>query len=396
MKNLSIAANNVEGQPMFKVFDKVQKLERSGRKILHFELGEPNFDTPENITDAACLALKNGQTHYANSMGLYSFREAIQEATEKSRGFKPEIDQILVTPGANAIIYLTISCLVNPGEEVIVPDPGFPTYYSAINYCGAKSVNVPLYESNQFRLNPDDLRKRITSKTRLIILNSPSNPTGAVMTPEEIDEISRIAKEHDIYILSDEIYARMIFDGSKYFHTPAKLDQCKERTIIINGFSKAFAMTGWRLGVAIGPKEVIEKMGLVLQTIISCVPPFIQLAGIEAIKGDQSQVVKMMSEYQKRRDILVGGLNNIPGIGCIKPEGAIYAFPNITNTGMSSEVFADFALEKAGVALLPGNNFGEHGQGFVRICYVNTLENIELAIKKIKIAIEERRNESKN
>ena len=390
MKHLSIAANNVQGQPMFRILDKVQKLERAGRDILHFELGEPNFDTPQNIIDAACAALNHGETHYVNSMGLLAFREAIQEATEKSRGFKPEIDQILVTPGANAIIYLTISCLVNPGEEVLVPDPGFPTYYSAINYCGAKAVAIPLRESNQFRLNPDDLRKQITSKTRLIILNSPSNPTGAVMKPEEIEEISLIAKEHDIYILSDEIYARMIFDSNKIFHTPAKLDHCNERTIIINGFSKAFAMTGWRLGVAIGPKDVIEKMSLVLQTIVSCVPPFIQLAGIEALRGDQAPIVKMMSEYQRRRDVLVDGLNQIPGIKCIKPEGAIYAFPNITNTGMSSEEFADFALENAGVALLPGSNFGQYGQGFIRMCYVNTLENIELAVKKIAIAIERR------
>lgn len=390
MKHLSVAANNVEGQPMFKVLDKVQRLERSGREILHFELGEPNFDTPPNIIEAACKALKSGETHYASSMGLYSFREIVQETTEKSRGFKPEIDQILVTPGANAIIYLAVSCLVNPGEEVIVPDPGFPTYYSAIKYCGAVPVSVPLYESNHFRMNPEDLRKRITSKTRLIILNSPSNPTGAVMTPEEIDEVARIAEEHDIYLLSDEIYARMVFDGGNHFHTPARLDKCKERTIIINGFSKAFAMTGWRLGVAIGPKEVIEKMGLVVQTIVSCVPPFIQLAGIEAIKGDQTLIEKMMAEYQKRRDILVAGLNNIPGIKCIKPEGALYVFPNIAGTGMTSEEFADFALEKAGVALLPGNNFGEHGQGFVRLCYVNTLENIELAIKKLAQAIKER------
>jgi aspartate/methionine/tyrosine aminotransferase len=390
MKHLSVAANNVEGQPMFKVLDKVQRLERSGREILHFELGEPNFDTPPNIIEAACNALKSGETHYASSMGLYSFREIVQKTTEKSRGFKPEIDQILVTPGANAIIYLAVSCLVNPGEEVIVPDPGFPTYYSAIKYCGAVPVSVPLYESNHFRMNPEDLRKRITSKTRLIILNSPSNPTGAVMTPEEIDEVARIAEEHDIYLLSDEIYARMVFDGGNHFHTPARLDECKERTIIINGFSKAFAMTGWRLGVAIGPKEVIEKMGLVVQTIVSCVPPFIQLAGIEAIKGDQTLIEKMMAEYQKRRDILVAGLNNIPGIKCIKPEGALYVFPNIAGTGMTSEEFADFALEKAGVALLPGNNFGEHGQGFVRLCYVNTLENIELAINKLAQAIKER------
>jgi aspartate/methionine/tyrosine aminotransferase len=209
------------------------------------------------------------------------------------------------------------------------------------------------------------------------------------MTPDEIDEVAGIAAEHDIYLLSDEIYARMVFDGENRFHTPAMLDQCKERTIIINGFSKAFAMTGWRLGVAIGPKDVIEKMGLVVQTIVSCVPPFIQLAGIEAITGDQSAIGEMLIEYQQRRDVLVNGLNNIPGINCVKPEGALYAFANISGTGMTSEKFADFALEKAGVALLPGNNFGEYGEGFIRLCYVNTLENIERAVEQLKQALKE-------
>lgn len=389
MKRLSNAALNVEGQPMFKVLDKVQQLERAGRDILHFELGEPNFDTPSNIVNAACDALQDGQTHYASSMGVYELREAAQKTTQISRGFTPDIDQILVTPGANAIIYLAISCLVNAGEEVIVPDPGFPTYFSAIKYCEAVPVTVPLYESNQFRLNPDDLRKKITDKTRLIIINSPSNPTGAAMTADEIDEIARIAEEHDIYLVSDEIYARMLFDDKKRFHSPASYDQCKERTIIINGFSKAFAMTGWRLGVAIGPKQVIEKMGLVLQTIVSCVPPFIQMAGIEAINGDQTELKAMLESYRERRDILVDGLNSIPQISCIKPEGALYAFPNITKTGMTSEAFADFALEKAGVALLPGNNFGADGEGFVRLCYVNTLENIEQGIARLKQAMKE-------
>lgn len=391
MKHLSIAANNVQGQPMFKILDKVQKLERSGRDILHFELGEPNFDTPENIVEAACRALRTGETHYTNSMGLYAFREAVQKTTQVSRGFTPDIDQVLVTPGANSIIYFAISCLVNPGEEVIVPDPGFPTYYSVIRYCGAIPVTVPLHESNQFRLNPDDLRRRITSRTRLIIINSPSNPTGAVMTPDAIDEVANIAAEHDVYLLSDEIYARMVFEGGNHFHSPAILDRCKERTIIINGFSKAFAMTGWRLGVAIGPEEVVEKMGLVVQTIVSCVPPFVQRAGIEAIEGDQAAIMEMRAAYQQRRDALVEGLNQIPGINCVKPEGAMYAFPNISGTGMTSDAFAHFALEKAGVALLPGNNFGEHGEGFVRLCYVNTLNNIEHALVRLNQALRDYR-----
>lgn len=389
MKNLSIAANNVQGQPMFRLLDKVQKIERSGKTVLHFELGEPDFDTPNNIIQAACDSLKSGNTHYVNSMGLYGFREVIRETTKKTRGFEPDINQIMVTPGANSIIFMAISCLVNPGEEVIIPDPGFPTYFSAIKYCGAKIVNVPLYEKNNFRLNPDDLRSRITSKTRLIIINSPSNPTGAVMTSDEILDVAKIAQEHDIYLLSDEIYARMVFDGSSSFYSPAVLDKCQERTIIINGFSKAFAMTGWRLGVAIGPSNVIEKMSLILQTIVSCVPPFIQDAGIEAIIGDQNPINQMLNEYKKRRDLLVEGLNNIKGINCVKPDGAIYAFPNITKTGMTSEQFSDFALDKAGVAILPGNNFGAYGEGYVRLCYVNSPDKIQLAIEKLKLALKE-------
>jgi len=390
MKSLSDIAHQIEGQPMFKILDLAQKLEREGKEILHFELGEPDFDTPSNIIDAACNALTSGDTHYTSSMGLYDFRVAAQKTTLQSRGFLPTLEQVLVAPGANSIIYFAIKCLVNPGEEVIVPDPGFPTYYSAIKACGAKAVTVKLKEENQFRLDPNDLKNAITDKTRLIILNTPSNPTGSVMLPDKIKEVAEIAKENDIYLLSDEIYGRLIFNNEKSFLSPSYIDHCKERTIILNGFSKAFAMTGWRLGVVIGPEEVIEKMGLLVSTIVSCVPPFIQRAGIEAITGDQSALVKMKNEYNSRRKILVDGLNSIQGITCIEPDGAIYAFPNITGTGMTSDEFAKFALEEAGIALLPGNNFGEAGEGFVRICYVNTADNIKKAIDKIKKALERR------
>lgn len=391
MKSLSDIAYQIEGQPMFKILDLAQKLERQGQEILHFELGEPDFDTPSNIIDAACNALTSGDTHYTSSMGLYDFRVVAQKATLHSRGFLPTLEQVLVAPGANSIIYFTIKCLVNPGDEVIVPDPGFPTYYSAIKACGAKAVTVKLKEENQFRLNPEDLKDAITNKTRLIILNTPSNPTGSVMLPSEIERVAQIAKDNDVYLLSDEIYGRLIFNNEKSFKSPSYIDHCKERTIILNGFSKAFAMTGWRLGVAIGPEEVIEKMGLLVSTIVSCVPPFIQRAGIEAITGDQTALIKMKEEYNERRKILVNGLNSIAGISCIEPDGAIYAFPNISGTGMSSDEFAKFALEEAGVALLPGNNFGESGEGFVRICYVNTTENILKAINKLKEALERRK-----
>ncbi len=390
MKYLSEASYNIDGQPMFKVLDQVQRLERSGAKILHFELGEPDFDTPSNIIEAACASLRNSETHYTSSMGLYELREAVRETTMITRGFKPDLEQVLITPGANSIIYFAIKCLVNPGEEVILPDPGFPTYYSSIKLCGAVPVRVELKEENGFRLSPNDLRNKITDKTRLIIINSPSNPTGAVMTLEEIEEVAKIAEEYDLFLLSDEIYSRLILDESKHFSSPSTYDHCKERTIVLNGFSKAFAMTGWRLGVAIGPAPVIEKMGLMVETIVSCVPPFIQRAGIEAIRGDQSALIEMKNEYQKRKEFLVEGLNALKDISCVNPGGAIYAFPNIKDTGMTSEEFAEFSLQKAGVALLPGSNFGIYGEGYVRICYVNSLENIKKAIDKLDKALKNR------
>lgn len=390
MKALSDMSFHIDGQPMFKVLDKVTKLEKEGKKIFHFELGEPDFDTPKNITQAAVDSLHNGETHYTSSMGLSDFRMAICQATQLSRDFTPEIEQVLVTPGANSIIYFSICCLVNPGEEVIVPDPGFPTYYSAIKVCGAKPVKVPIKEENSFRLSPKDILDKISKNTRLIILNSPSNPTGAVMTADEIKEIANIAEEKDIYILSDEIYSRMIYDHDVLFRSPSFLDICKKRTIILNGLSKAFAMTGWRVGVAIGPAEVIEKMGLLLQTIISCVPPFVQRAGIEAILGDQKPIYKMIDQYKQRRDLLVDGLNSIENISCLSPPGAIYVFPNIKETGMSSEDFSDFALKKAGLALLPGTNFGTFGEGYVRLCYAVKKSVIEEAIESLRRALRRR------
>ena len=384
---LSTAAGNLEGQPMFKVLAKVQELERQGRDIVHFEIGDPDFDTPPNIVSAACEALKKGDTHYTSSMGLHDFREAVRQTTSRTRGFTPSIDQVLVTPSANIIVYYAIRCLVNPGDEIIVPDPGFPSYYSAINFCGAVPVRVPLREENEFRMDPEDVRGRITDRTRMIILNSPQNPTGAVMTPEEIDRMAEIAEEHQVVLFSDEVYARMIFENRTAFRSPSTRDHCRKRTIVANGFSKAFAMTGWRLGVAIGPEDVIEKMGLLLQTTSSCVSPFIQRAGIEAILGDQTAVLAMMNEYRERRDLLVAGLNWIPGIRCLKPGGAIYVFPNISATGLSSEKFADYMLEKAGVALLPGTNFGPGGKGFVRLCCAISKPRIEEGIRRIREAV---------
>ena len=391
MKNLSFASQNLLGQPMFKVLDRVQELERAGKSVIHFEIGDPDFETPKNIVDAAKNALDNGETHYTSSMGLYAFRESVCDTTEKSRGFLPDIDQVLITPGANMIIYYAIRCLVDPGFEVILPDPYFPTYRSVIEFCDAKPVYIPLREKNEFRMSPDDIRRKITDKTRLIIVNTPHNPCGSVMTKDELDAVYEIAEEHDIYLLSDEVYSRMIYDKSGRFYSPGYRDSCKKRTIILNGFSKAFAMTGWRLGCAIGPPEVIEKMGLLLQTISSCVAPFIQRAGIAAIEDSQAQVEHMVNTYKERRNILVEGLNDLPGVSCLMPGGAFYVFPNIKGTGMDDETFSKVMLEDAGVALLPGSSFGMAGTGYVRLCYATNKENIIEGLKRMKACLTKRR-----
>ena len=386
MRELSDLSNRTDGQPMFKLLDKVKKLEVEGKEIIHFEIGDPDFRTPENISNAGIKAIKNGFTHYVSSSGLTEFRQKICETTEVSRGFKPNIDQVLVTPGANIAIFYAISCIVNPGEEVIVPDPGFPTYFSTIKMCNTKAVHVPLLESNKFRMNPKDIENSITEKTRMIIINSTQNKTGSVMTKEEIRMTYEIAEKHDLYLYSDEIYARMVYKDS-VFNSPSVYDKCQERTIISNGFSKAFAMTGWRLGAVIGPSNVVEKMKLLLETTSSCVPPFIQKAGIEAIEGEQTSQKSMYDEYEQRRNIVVDGINSIHGLSCITPGGAFYVFINIKKTGMTSESFCDYILEDAGVAILPGTSFGEFGEGFVRICYAVNQDKIKNALERIKKSI---------
>jgi len=385
MKKLSDAAHRIEGQKMFQILARTRDLERQGRRILHFELGDPDFSTPLNIVEAAYKAIKSGETHYAPSSGLMELKEAAADVTTRSRGFRPDLDQLVVCPGANVIIYYAAACTVNPGEEVIVPDPGFVSYYSILKFLGIKIVRIPLREENKFRLDPNDVEKAITEKTRMIIMNSPSNPTGAVMTAEEIQRMYEIADKHDVYLLSDEIYARMIYkDGNTDHYSPSRFDHCKERTIIVNGFSKSYAMTGWRLGVATGPAEVMEKMGLLLETTTSCVSPFIQKAGMEALQGSQKLIIEMVEEFRKRRDNIVEGLNSLPGVHCLSPQGAFYVFPNITQTGWTSEEFADAMLSEAGVAVVPGPIFGEYAQGYVRFCYANSIENTNEAVEKMR------------
>lgn len=381
MKRLSKITDGLIGQPMFKLLSQIKEMENSGKKIIHFEIGDPNFDTPSRCIQAAKDSLDNGETHYTDSMGLWEFRQEICAFTEKNLGFRPSIEQILVIP-ANAIIDYVVRCVVNPGEEVIYPDPGFPTYFSVINYAGMKAVGISLKEENRFRMSPEDIRKNITNKTRLIIINSPNNPTGSMMTKDEINEVAAIAKEKDIYLLSDEVYSMIVYDKNHY--SPSVLDRCTERTITLNSLSKIYSMSGWRIGYAIGPESVIAKMGLLLQTTISCMPAFIQRGGVAALNSDQNLIVNRNRELRERRDMLVRGLNGIQGITCHVPDGAFYAFANIRNTGLSSEKLADLLLYKANIAVLPGDCFGKFGEGYIRLSYASTTKDqIEEAINNI-------------
>jgi aspartate aminotransferase len=382
MREISLNARNIEGQPMFRLIDKVKRLEAQGRSIIHLEIGDPDFSTPQNIVEAAQNSLARGETHYGSSWGLPEFVDAIRQATNRSRGFLPDANQVLVTPGANIAIFYAVFCLTNSGQEVLVPDPGFPTYLSAIKMCGAVPVPYPLRSENAFQMRAEDIEPLITDKTRLLIINSPQNPTGAITREKELREIYELAVRHDLYIYSDEIYARMVYAAGDFFSI-ASLDQARERVILSNGFSKAFAMTGWRLGALVAPVEVAERMMMLLQTTSSCVSAFVQRAGVEAITGDQHPVRLMMDEYRERRDLLVNALNQIPGVSCHLPGGAFYAFPDISSFGLSSEEFADAMLDKAGVALLPGSNFGAQGEGFVRICYASSRDHIRQAAERI-------------
>ena len=384
MLPLSDAAARIKGQEMFQILATARDLEMKGKNILHFELGDPDFPTPDNIVKAAFKSLHEGDTHYTPSSGLHDLKLMAQKVTIKSRGFSPDIDQLVVTTGANVQIYYAIACTVNPGDEVIVPDPGFVSYYSILNFLNVKAVPVPLREELGFTMKVEDIENAITPRTKMIIINSPSNPTGGVVNKKLWRQIYNIALKHNLYILSDEIYARMVYPDSEKFFSPSKFDQCKTNTIIVNGFSKAYAMTGWRLGVLTAPSHVAERIALLQETQLSCVPGFIQKAGIEALSDRSTQYVKgMLEEYRRRRDIMVDGLNTISGIHCYKPGGAFYAFPNIVETGYNSRDMASEMLINAGIACAPGPIFGPQGEGYLRFCYVNSIENIETMLEKL-------------
>ncbi|RTL57747.1 MAG: pyridoxal phosphate-dependent aminotransferase [Rhodocyclaceae bacterium] len=384
MKHFSEASKVLEGQQMFQILSQARQLEQAGRDIVHFEIGDPDFDTPPNIVEKCIEALRRGDTHYTNSSGTEGFKRAAADITQRSRGFRPSHDQILVTQGGNVQIYYALACTVNPGEEVVTVDPCFVSYRSIMKLLGIVPVGVPLYEENQFELDPADLEKAITPKTRMILINSPHNPTGAVLGEAEMKAIYDIAEKYDLYLLSDEVYGRMVYeDADTKFASPSVYDQCKERTIIVHSFSKSYAMTGWRIGAMTAPADLVARMQLLLETTTSCVSPFIQAAAIEAMTASQSAISAMMQEYRQRRDLMVGLLNQIRGVSCQYPKGAFYAFANVKKSGMTDREFADHILQQAGVTACPGSFFGRHGEGYVRFCFANSSANIQKGMDRL-------------
>ncbi|MFC1958179.1 pyridoxal phosphate-dependent aminotransferase [Chloroflexota bacterium] len=369
----------------FKVLVQAQALEAKGANIIHMEIGEPDFDTPKHICEVATEALDKGYTHYCNSQGLIPLRNEIAREFEKTRGISVDPERIIVTPGAKPIMFYSILALLEEGDEAIYPNPLFPIFESMINFSGAKAVPVPLHEELGFRFDTDELRAKVTPRTKLIILNSPQNPTGSVLEADDIRAIAEIAQKHDIAVLSDEIYEDIIYEGEH--NSIASLPGMLDRTILLSGFSKSYAMTGWRLGYAVMPPELVDPIVRLITNSVSCTAPFIQYAGIQALTGPQDSIPKMLAEFRKRRDTIVDGLNTIPGISCVRPKGAFYVFPNVKELGMKCDELARFLLNEAGVATLAGTDFGKYGEGYIRLSYATSLENIREAVDRIKNAV---------
>jgi len=374
--------NHLGTETAFEVFARAKALEAKGRDIVHLEIGEPDFDTPKNIVDAAMNAIGKGYTHYGPSAGLPEARAAIAEYVARTRGVAVDPLQVVITPGAKPIIFFTVLALLDPGDEVIYPDPGFPIYESMAQYVGAKRVPLPLKEENNFAFDPDQLESLITKKTRLVIINSPHNPTGGVLPKETIARLSELAVKHDFYVLSDEIYSRVIYDGAQNY-SPYSYPGMPERTIILDGHSKTYAMTGWRLGYGVFPKEMAARVAKLQTNSTSCTCSFTQIAGVEALQGPQDSVDAMLKEFKTRRDLVVDGLNQVKGFRCHRPSGAFYVFPNISGTGKTSKEVENYLMEEAGVAVLAGTSFGPQGEGFVRLSYANSQANLKKAIERI-------------
>jgi len=366
----------------FEVLAKARKLEAKGKNIIHLEIGEPDFDTPRNVVDAGIQALNDGYTHYNPSAGLPEFREVIAKEISETRGINVTPDQVVVTPGAKPIMFFCIMALANEGDEVIYPNPGFPIYESVINFIGAKAVPIQLREENDFRLDTDELKALVTDKTKMIIINSPQNPTGGILTKEDLKVIADIALSKDIVVLSDEIYSRIIYEGSH--HSISSFPGMQERTIILDGFSKTYAMTGWRLGYGVMREDLAVLIAKLQTNSNSCTATFTQRAGIEAMTGPQDEVERMGAEIKRRRDVIVEGLNAIPRVSCKTPKGAFYVFPNVKEIGWEVRKLSDYILNEAGVAVLFGTSFGKFGEGYIRLSYANSVENIKEGLSRME------------
>jgi aspartate/methionine/tyrosine aminotransferase len=365
----------------FEVLVRARALERQGKSIIHLEIGEPDMDTPANVIEAGVTALREGFTHYGPSAGLPDLREAIAKDVSESRGISVHGDEVVVVPGGKPIIFFTITALVDEGDEVIYPNPGFPIYESMINFVGGKAVPIALREERDFRLDVNELKSLITDRTKLIIINSPQNPTGGILTKQDIQDIAAAIGDRDIMVLSDEIYSRLLFEGEPY--SIAAVPGFKERTIILDGFSKTYSMTGWRLGYGVMRPDLATHIARLATNSTSCTATFTQVAGIEAISGDQSEPERMRQEFLKRRDVFVDGLNKIKGFSCRLPKGAFYTFPNVKKTGWPSKKLADALLDEAGVAALSGTAFGSHGEGYLRFSIANSIEHLQEALGRM-------------
>jgi aspartate/methionine/tyrosine aminotransferase len=366
----------------FEVLAKARRLEAEGMDVVHLEIGEPDFDTPANIVEAASNALGDGFTHYNPSPGYPEVRERIAEEVSRTRNISVTGENVVITPGGKPIMFFIIMALVDEGDQVLYPNPGFPIYESMIRFMGGEAVPMRLHESNDFNLDVDEVAGQVTPRTKLMIVNSPNNPCGSVASKDDLEALAAIAKENDIIVLSDEIYSRMLYEGEH--HSVSSFPAMRDRTIILDGFSKTYAMTGWRIGYGVMPLELVEPISRLGTNSVSCTASFTQMAALEAMNGPQDEAYAIVAEFKKRRNLIVDGLNGIPGIRCPMPKGAFYTFPNIEGTGMTSRQFADGLLEEAGVACLAGEAFGDYGNGCVRFSFANSAENIEKALERIE------------
>ncbi|MDH5185483.1 MAG: pyridoxal phosphate-dependent aminotransferase [candidate division WOR-3 bacterium] len=382
MPKLAERMKRLGTETAFDVLRRAKALEQTGKEVIHLEIGEPDFDTPKNIKEAAKKALDEGWTHYGPSAGLPDFKALIAQEAGKLRNTKFNAEQVVVTPGAKPIMAFAIMAIVDDGDEVIYPNPGFPIYESMIEFMGGKAVPIQLREEFDFRLDVKEFIKLVTKKTKMIIVNSPQNPTGGVLTKDDLKVIADIARNNDIWVLSDEVYSRIIYDSK--FESIVQFPGLEDRLIILDGFSKTYAMTGWRLGYGIMPETMANWLAQIETNVNSCTASFVQRAGIEGLKGPQDEPARMTAEFKKRRDVIVEGLNQIKGISCKNPKGAFYVFPNIKKTGINGSELADRLLNEAGVACLSGTCFGKFGEGYIRFSYANSVENIKKALSKIE------------